>query len=295
MSRKNFLSDFLVFACRNNSKLPATSHGYYDAKKQNINLLLYKGYNIGLPMKLNRLICIDVDDKNGKTGIQDFKRLEEQLGKLPLTLKQKSCNGNGFHLIFSDEGIINPRGNLGEHNSIDIRWNGYILCEPSVINGNRYRFIDGIDELGNTTIAKLPEQWLEYINSKTVNHKTFKGNFSSSKLTVIKTESIKNCNLDYVFTRCKFLQHCRDEAYQLSESKWFTMISLLAPVEGSEQLIHKLSAPYPKYSFKETEYKIKRAKLFGRPQSCRYISGQYPDICKGCCSDKNRGDYNDRK
>lgn len=290
MSRKNFLSDFLIFPCQNNSKLPATSHGYYDAKKQDVNQLHCKGYNIGLAMRSNHLICIDVDEKNDKTGIQDLKQLEELLGKLPLTLKQKSCSGKGFHLIFSDEGIINPRGNIGEHNSIDIRWNGYILCEPSVINGNQYRFIDGIDELGNITIAKLPDKWLEHINSKTVSCKTFKGNFNSSKYAMKKPEPIKNCNLSTVFKRCKFLQHCRDEAYQLSEREWFTMISLLAPVEGSEKLIHELSAPYPKYSFKETEYKIKRARLFGKPQSCRYISGQNPYICKGCCSDKNIGD-----
>ena len=285
MSRK-FLSAWLIFACCYNSKIPATPHGYHDAKKQDVNLLYSKGYNIGLVMRSNNLICLDVDGKNGKTGIQDLSKLEKQLGKLPVTLIQKSCSENSFHLIFSDEGIICPRGHIGEHNSIDIRWNGYILCEPSTINGSQYKFINGIDEFGNVTIAKLPDKWIEYINCKTAYNNTFNDNYSNGAIR--RPKLIKDCNLSAVFNRCKFLQYCRDEAYRLSESEWFSMISLLAPVEGSEQLIHELSAPYPKYSFKETEYKIKRARLFGKPQSCRYISGQHPNICKGCFSDKNK-------
>jgi hypothetical protein len=287
MSRNILLTDLLTFACQNNSKIPATKHGYHDAIKQDVNLLHNKGYNVGLAMRSNHLICLDVDGKNEKTGIQDLLKLELLLGKLPLTLIQKSCSNNSFHLIYSDEGIICPRGNIGENNSIDIRWNGYILCEPSIINGNQYRFINGIDEFGNVTIAKLPEKWIEYINCKTVGNNSFKGNCSNNNATH-KPKLIKNCDLDTVFNRCKFLQYCRTESAKLSELAWFSMISLLAPVEGSEQLIHELSAPYPTYSFEETDYKIKRARLFGKPQSCRYISSQYPNICKGCCSNRNK-------
>ena len=69
---------------------------------------------------------------------------------------------------------------------------------------------------------------------------------------------------------------------------WFSMISILAQLDGCESLIHELSAPYPKYSFKETEYKISRAKNFGKPQSCNYISKQYPEICKGCKEHERR-------
>lgn len=65
------------------------------------------------------------------------------------------------------------------------------------------------------------------------------------------------------------------------------MISLLAPVIGSEKIIHELSSSYPKYSFKETELKIQRAKRFGKPQSCRYISTNFPEICGNCVSKKN--------
>ena len=72
MSRKIELEDLLTFACKFESKKPATWHGHKDAKVQNIEDLTIKGYNVGLAMKLNNLICLDVDEKNGKTGLQDM-------------------------------------------------------------------------------------------------------------------------------------------------------------------------------------------------------------------------------
>ena len=85
------LTDFVYFRCRKNSKIPATKNGYHDARICDLAELQKDGYNIGLPMRPNSLIAIDVDEKNGKTGIQDLECLEKQYGKLPPTLKQQSC------------------------------------------------------------------------------------------------------------------------------------------------------------------------------------------------------------
>jgi len=108
-----------------------------------------------------------------------------------------------------------------------------------------------------------------------------------------KYKPIKTYNLERIFSNCKFLQYCKDSAETLSENMWFSMISLLAQLKDSEILIHELSAPHPKYSVKETEYKIKRAKLFGKPQSCSYISKQYPFVCKECRYSREKGENND--
>lgn len=289
MSRKINLTNLLTLACKKNSKIPATKHGYLDAKKQDVKLLHSQGFNIGLAMRQNHLICLDVDEKNGKTGIQDLQKLEEQLGKLPKTLKQKSCTGQGFHLIFNDENVRNPRGNIGENNSIDIRWNGYILCEPSIVNGSSYKFIDSIDDYGNIiNIAKLPKKWIDFINSDNSTKTIHKRNLGKTRTVKYKYNPIKNYDLEQIFNRCKFLQYCKINAVNLKEYMWFSMISILAQLDGCESLIHELSAPYPKYSFKETEYKISRAKNFGKPQSCNYISKQYPEICKGCKEHERR-------
>ena len=280
------LTDFVYFRCRKNSKIPATNNGYHDARICDLTVLQRDGYNIGLPMRPNSLIAIDVDEKNGKTGIQDLERLEKQYGKLPPTLKQQSCNNGGYHLIFSDEGIIKPRGNLG--NSIDIRWNGYILCEPSVINGNHYKFLEGIDESRKfVTIARLPYEWIKLINQDCSSEQ--KSSCVHQKFAnECKPSIIQYCDLKKVFDNCRFLQYCVQESYSLSEPQWFSMISILAPLKGGEQIIHKLSAPYPNYSFKETELKIRRAKKFGKPQSCRYISANFSEICGDCQSSNKK-------
>lgn len=283
MSRKIELEDLLTFACKFESKKPATWHGHKDAKVQNIEDLTIKGYNVGLAMKLNNLICLDVDEKNGKTGLQDLQKLEEQLGKLPKTLKQKTCSGNGYHLIFSDEGIESPPAHIGESKGIDIRWDGYILREPSYVKGHFYRFVSGIDRFGTATIAKLPDTWIEFINTGGNKRKSVtKNNAITCNYVKNEYKPIENLNLEKIFNGCKFLQYCRDNAINLSELCWFSMISVLAQLKGCEFLIHELSAPYPNYSFKETEYKINRAKDFGKAQSCRYISSQFPEICEDC-------------
>ena len=60
------------------------------------------------------------------------------------------------------------------------------------------------------------------------------------------------------------------------------MITILAQIDGADDLIHELSSPYPKYSYAETQAKIEYARDFGYSQTCKYISESYPNACKGC-------------
>lgn len=274
------LPKFALFRCKGNSKQPATIQGFKNAQfGLNAELIIGQGYNVGLACTTSNLIVLDcdVDDTKDYNGVKALNKIETELGTLPLTLTQKTPRG-GRHFIFSSKNILTPRGKIGK--DIDVKYNGYIMIAPSVINGRQYEIIDGIDKNGDFIIAELPQAWLDYIN------KPFKGK-NKKALNVTKSQAMPkvygNINVDKMFRNCKFLQYCREWASCLSEPEWFSMISVLAQIKGSDELIHGLSAPYGRYSYEETQKKIDLARKFGRPQTCEYISATH-GLCNGCKS-----------
>lgn len=79
--------------------------------------------------------------------------------------------------------------------------------------------------------------------------------------------------LSIVMRECDFLKHCESDAATLSEIDWYAMITELANLEGGVEMIHKLSAGYPKYNETETIDKINHFIKSGtRPMTCRTIS-----------------------
>lgn len=270
---------FATFPCKPNTKIPATRQGYKDAKTgQDVTALVNQGYNVGLALSMSGLIALDLDyhDENS-TADEDLKQLEEKLGKLPKTLTQSTATGKGKHFIFSAKGITRPIGHIGKF--IDVKYNGYLMITPSVINGRQYQIIDGIDEYGKFIIAELSDAWLDYINKDTNSNQK---QAQKSDFTSLEHKVYKNVDIERIFNNCAFLRYCRDNADTLTEPEWFSMVSILAQIENSDELIHTLSEPYPKYSFEETQRKIENARKFGHPQSCKYISENYPEICKNC-------------
>lgn len=283
----NNWSYYMTFPCKHNSKLPATRQGFKDAKfGQDVTTLSNQGYNVALALSMSGLIALDLDYHcENATPEKDLQKLEQELGvKLPKTLAQSTASGNGKHLIYSAKGIINPIGRIG--NFCDVKYNGYIMIAPSVINGRQYQIIDGIDENGNFLIAELPKAWLDYINKDTDFNQQLT---QKSEFTSIEPKVYSDINIDKLFDNCKFLQYCRDNADRLSEPEWFSMISILAQIKDSDELIHKLSEPYPKYNYEETQKKIVNARKFGHSQSCQYLSENYSDICKNCTNSNNKG------
>ena len=276
--------NFATFAIKGNTKIPATKNGFKDAKfGHDVQKLIMQGNNIGLACAMSNLIVIDcdVDEAKGYNGLQVLAEKENELGQLPKTLTQKTPRG-GKHFIFSAKGITNPIGKIGK--DIDIKSNGYVLISPSSINGKYYEIINGIDENGNFILAELPMAWLNYLNKSNPQEQA---QTQKSELTLSVSRVYKDINIDKLFDNCKFLQYCRDNADTLSDPEWFSMVSILAQIEDSDELIHKLSEPYPKYNYAETQKKIDNARKFGHSQSCKYISDNYSDICKECT--KNQG------
>ena len=79
--------------------------------------------------------------------------------------------------------------------------------------------------------------------------------------------------LELVRRQCLFIAHCRENAAKLLEHDWYAMISNLAVFEDGDKLIHELSSPYPKYTFKETQDKIVHFLGSGtKPMMCQTIA-----------------------
>lgn len=110
--------------------------------------------------------------------------------------------------------------------------------------------------------------------------------------TSIPTATTKSISIDKnkiperltkVVNKCRFVQHCRDDAASLSEPEWYYLISVFAASYGGPGLIHALSEKYPKYSRKETQEKILHAiQDQPGPIKCETIRNLCGGICSGC-------------
>ena len=262
------LQIYQTIPCRFGSKIPATPKGFKDAQQNDVLNLVGTGYNVGLACEASNLVAIDCDydPLRGYDGEATLRMLEAKYGKLPRTLTQTTPRG-GKHYIFRSKGIVNPIGKLSQ--DIDIKYRGYLMIWPSTVNDVQYQFTDGVDD-GVFQIAELPEKWLDAINQP---------NYVRSSA---QAQTYENIDVEAMFDGCTFLQHCRDDATTLSEPEWFTMITVLAPIAGSDDLIHHLSSPYPRYKVKQTQQKIDQARNFGKSRSCQYIAKTfgYCDSCK---------------
>ncbi|HDH91583.1 MAG TPA: hypothetical protein ENF38_01390 [Candidatus Aenigmarchaeota archaeon] len=87
--------------------------------------------------------------------------------------------------------------------------------------------------------------------------------------------------LETMIDNCMFIQWCRDNQEAVKEPLWYAMISNLVAFEGGEYYAHLFSCRHPKYTEKETNYKIKRAKTKTRPHTCEYIQKNGFN-CAGC-------------
>ena len=89
-------------------------------------------YNYAWIMRSTRLICIDIDGKNG--GLE----YASQLGFLPPTTSEISKSGNGYHLFYLTEdtwdaadGFGKYRDHIGFVTGVDIRGTGCVYHHPA--------------------------------------------------------------------------------------------------------------------------------------------------------------------
>ena len=266
-------NQFALFKCKHNSKEPATKHGYHDSEfNADYVKWVEQGYNIGIDCKKSEVIVfdLDVDEERGLNGIEAIHELEKELGDLPQTLTQTTPRG-GKHLFFSSVGVINPIGKIGK--DIDIKYNGYVLSEPSNINGKAYKILYGVE--GNKVlISKLPQKWLNYINRPKKQQYTFNSCTQKTKNKVISGD------FDKIYENCLFIKNCVDNAKNLSEPEWHIFACVLNNLENGEELFVKYSQTYPKYNPAETKRKFRNAQKYN--VTCNTISNFFEkcNICK---------------
>lgn len=123
-----------------------------------------KNCNWGLPATPNNLFVIDLDvhDKD-KNGILFFEKLCNDIdlcGEQFNTLIQITPSG-GQHLIYKSDKdlseIANTSNVFKDYPGIDFRTDGYIVVEPSIINGNKYEFFN------NIAPQPMPQKLKDYI------------------------------------------------------------------------------------------------------------------------------------
>lgn len=81
---------------------------------------------------------------------------------------------------------------------------------------------------------------------------------------------------------CAFIAHCRDDAEILPEPDWYILLTISARCRDGQRISHKLSAPYPNYSRRETDAKIYNALHNTGPYRCQTISRINSRYCKAC-------------
>ena len=89
--------------------------------------------------------------------------------------------------------------------------------------------------------------------------------------------------IEPIVAACPWMRHCRDDAAWLPEPEWYAMLSVIGRCQDGERLAHEWSAPYPRYSEKETAKKLEHALTAAGPVTCARVEeltgGEW---CKNC-------------
>ncbi|MBB4734883.1 hypothetical protein HDA30_000391 [Micrococcus cohnii] len=134
-----------VFPLRPGTKDPATPHGFRDATTDR-ERFSWDDHNVGLPMSMNGLVAIDVDEPEAK--------VVKLLDRYP-TARQRTRKG--FHAVYSTRETLSNSHDLGP--GVDVRGVGYIVVEPSIHpDGHEYTW-------ESRGIAPLPEELRQHLRA----------------------------------------------------------------------------------------------------------------------------------
>lgn len=169
--KKNYIDKGLkIFPIQPNGKTPLISNWQNDCSSDYFQVLYWytncKDCNWGLPCTPNNLFVLDLDvhDEN-KNGIINFQKIETILwGEdeyYDVEYMIQHTPSGGVHLIFKSDdelkNVANGSNVFKDYPGIDIRTDGYIVVEPSVINNRRYGFEH------NKQPFKMPDKLKKFI------------------------------------------------------------------------------------------------------------------------------------
>lgn len=182
-----------IFPVIPNGKTPLIKEWQNDCSDSYMQVLYWlencPDCNWGLPATPNNLFIIDLDVHDPeKNGVENFDKIIDKLfldkdgfaGDLydefmeMAPLEQVTPSG-GHHLIFQSDDELRQVPNCSnafkDYPGIDIRTDGYVVIEPSEINGKKYIF-DTIPSAPPKMHPKLKKFILENVGTKQENKKT---------------------------------------------------------------------------------------------------------------------------
>jgi len=270
---------FWVLPLEHLGKKPITPNGYKDATRGQEKIEHYwdiqPDSNIGISCEPSGIIGIDCDydEKKGYDGLKTLLEIEENINSpLPKTVIVDTPRG-GCHFYFKVPENFTPKGKLA--NSIDLKFNGYLVAPGSSIslNGNikEYRFKDNIG-FGDIEIPELPEEWIRLLSKSNEIQKQQNNNKKNYPKKYISIEDFRFCN---------FTNHCIDNAENLTYHEWWGASSLLSMYANGRELFHEISKPYTNYNVAETDRLFNSSEKFGKPMTCAFISS-ISEACNSC-------------
>lgn len=173
-----------IFPVVQNGKTPLIQAWQKDCSSDYMQVLYWyenaKNCNWGLPATQNNLFIIDLDVHDpAKNGVENFSKIidtimdDDDLDDFEW-IEQITPSG-GQHLIFQSDdelkNVSNGSNVFANYPGIDIRTDGYIVVEPSEINGKKYGF-STIPMAPPKMHQKLKRFILENAGTKTEHKKT---------------------------------------------------------------------------------------------------------------------------
>ena len=171
--KENYIDKGLkIFPVTPNGKTPLIDNWQNDCSCDYFQVLYWyntcKNCNWGLPATQNNIFILDLDRHDlNKDGVENFAKLvdklltDEEYDEFG-TCEQVTPSG-GNHIIFkTDEDLKNVSNGANvfkDYQGIDIRTDGYILVEPSEINGKKY----GYATINNCDPQPIPRKIKKYI------------------------------------------------------------------------------------------------------------------------------------
>lgn len=162
-----------IFPIKENGKTPLISKWQEDCSADLFQVLYYyenaKNCNWGLPATPNNLFVIDLDvHDEDKNGVDNFKKLMEEIGLESIDTMTQTTPSGGVHLIYQTnetlKNVPNCSNAFSDYPGIDIRTDGYIVVEPSSINGKEYKITNLIPPMPMPIV--LQQYILENVGTK---------------------------------------------------------------------------------------------------------------------------------
>ena len=168
-----------IFPIKQNAKTPLIRKWQEDCSSEYMQVLYWyemaTDCNWGLPATQNGLFIIDLDVHDPeKNGVENFQKLMGALGIESIDTMMQTTPSGGVHLIYQTNELLKNVPNCSnafkDYAGIDIRTDGYIVVEPSSINGNQYKISNLISPMPMPVV--LQQYILDNVGTKQDNKKT---------------------------------------------------------------------------------------------------------------------------